>query len=118
MKISRILLAACVLAGASFIKAASAAEPIEGTWKRTSGTLIKYSAAGGNKFCGKVLNGEYQNQSIGCMTGSGNNYTGQVIKLDEGKTYTGKATVSGNTLKLAGCVLGGLVCKSENLKRQ
>ena len=66
----------------------------------------------------KVLTGEYKNQSIGCMSGGGGSYTGSVNKLDEGKTYTGKATVTGNTLKLSGCVLAGIICKTEKLKRQ
>lgn len=45
-------------------------------------------------------------------------YKGEVKKLDEGKTYTGKASVKGNTLSLSGCVMGGLICKSESLTRQ
>ncbi len=45
-------------------------------------------------------------------------YKGEVNKLDEGKTYTGKASVKGNTLSLSGCVMGGLICKSESLTRQ
>lgn len=98
--------------------AALAAEPIEGTWKRPNGTLIKYAPSGGGKFCGTVLTGEYKGKSIGCMSGKGNDYKGEVNKLDEGKTYSGKATVSGNTLALAGCVFGGMICKSENLTRQ
>jgi len=106
--------------GASFIFAAvaAAAEPIEGTWKRPNGTLIRYAASGGGQFCGTVMTGEYKGKSIGCMSGSGSNYKGKVNKLDEGKTYNGKATVKGNTLALAGCVLGGIICKSENLTRQ
>ena len=115
--IRHILIAAA--ASLAFTAAALSAEPIEGTWKRpTTGVLIKYSAAGGNKFCGTVMTGEYKGQSIGCMSGSGANYKGKVNKLDEGKTYSGKATVKGNTLSLAGCVMGGLICKSENLARQ
>jgi uncharacterized protein (DUF2147 family) len=96
---------------------AIAAEPIEGTWQRPNGTLIRYAANGG-EFCGTVLTGEYEGQSIGCMSGSGANYKGKVNKLDEGKTYNGKATVNGNSLSLAGCVMGGIICKSENLTRQ
>lgn len=105
-------------AGFFFTSTALAAEPIEGTWKRPNGTLIRYSASGGEKFCGTVLTGEYKGKSIGCMNGSGNSYKGKVNKLDEGKTYNGTAKVNGNTLALAGCVLGGLICKSENLVRQ
>jgi uncharacterized protein (DUF2147 family) len=52
------------------------------------------------------------------MEGSNGAYKGTVNKLDEGKTYNGKASVSGNTLSLSGCVLGGLICKSEKLTRQ
>ena len=94
-----------------------AAEPIVGTWKRASGAIIQYSGSGA-RFCGKVMNGKYKGKSIGCLSGKGGTYKGKVNKLDEGKTYMGKASVSGNTLKLAGCVFGGLICKSENLKRQ
>jgi uncharacterized protein (DUF2147 family) len=107
---------ATVIAAAS-VGSVYAAEPIVGTWKRSNGTMIKYAASGG-QFCGTVLNGEYKGHSIGCMSGKGAKYKGKVNKLDEGKTYTGKASVKGNTLKLSGCALAGLICKSENLKRQ
>jgi uncharacterized protein (DUF2147 family) len=93
------------------------ADPIEGTWKRQNGGLITY-AGSGTKFCGTVMTGKYKGQSIGCMNGSNGTYKGEVNKLDEGKTYTGKASVSGNSLSLSGCVLGGLICKSETLSRQ
>ena len=92
----------------------AAADPIEGVWKRSStGTLIRYAASGSDRYCGTVLTGEYKNKSIGCMSGKAGSYTGTVNKLDEGKTYKGRAEVSGNTLLLSGCVLGGLICKSQ-----
>lgn len=97
--------------------AAFAAEPIEGTWKRPNGTLIMYAPSGGDKFCGTVLTGEYKGKSIGCMSGSGNKYKGEVKKLDEGKTYSGSATIKGKTLALEGCV-AFVLCKSEDLARQ
>jgi len=96
---------------------ALAAQPIEGSWKRSNGTVIRYAPSGGDKFCGTVLNGEYKGKSIGCMSGSGNSYKGQVNKLDEGKTYSGSATISGNSMKLSGCV-AVVLCKSETLTRQ
>ncbi|KQZ94401.1 glycerol-3-phosphate ABC transporter ATP-binding protein [Mesorhizobium sp. Root157] len=107
------------LAAIAILMAAGSAwaDPIEGTWKRPNGTLITY-AGSGSKFCGTVMTGEYKGKSIGCMTGSDGTYKGTVNKLDEGKTYSGKASVSGNTLALSGCVLGGLICKSESLARQ
>ena len=29
------------------------------------------------------------------------------------KTYTGKMTFAGKTMQLSGCVLGGLICRSQ-----
>ncbi len=108
---------AAISVALSFATSAFAAEPIVGTWKRSNGTLIKYSGKGPT-YCGSVLNGKYKGKSIGCMSGKGGKYKGKVNKLDEGKTYSGKASAKGNTLKLSGCVAGGLICKSENLRRQ
>lgn len=104
--------ASLILAGPAF-----AAQPIEGSWKRSNGTVIRYAATGGNQYCGTVMTGEYKGQSIGCMSGSGNSYKGKVNKLDEGKTYSGSATVNGNSMKLSGCV-AMVLCKSETLTRQ
>jgi uncharacterized protein (DUF2147 family) len=100
----------------AFAGAAVAAEPIEGTWKRSNGTLIRYAPSGG-QFCGTVMTGEYKGKSIGCMAGSGASYKGKVNKLDEGKTYSGSATVNGKTMKLSGCV-AMVLCKTETLARQ
>ena len=95
---------------------AQAAEPIEGTWLRPStNTIVVYAETGG-EFCGTVQNGDYKGQSIGCMSGSGGDYKGKVIALDEGKTYTGKATVNGDEMDLKGCV--AVFCKGEIWKRQ
>lgn len=112
--ILRGIAAAAILAsGTGFTLAA---EPIEGTWFRPSTeTIVTYAAEGG-QFCGTVQNGDYKGQSIGCMTGSGEDYKGKVIALDEGKTYTGKAKVTGDDMKLEGCV--AIFCKGETWKRQ
>jgi uncharacterized protein (DUF2147 family) len=111
----KLISAAIVIS--AFAAPAFAAEPIEGTWKRPNGTLIQYSGSG-DKYCGTVLNNEYKGKSIGCMSGKGGDYKGTVNKLDEGKTYSGKAKVEGSTLTLSGCALGGLICKSEKLTKQ
>lgn len=103
---------------ATFATAALAEEGIVGSWKRSNGTIIRYAACGDASYCGTVMTGEYKGKSIGTMSGSGNAYKGTVNKLDEGKTYTGKAAVKGDTLSLSGCVMGGLICKSESLARQ
>ncbi len=102
----------------AFAAPALAEDPIVGSWKRPSGAVIRYAPCGGGKYCGTVMTGRYKGQSIGSMSGKDGSYTGEVNKLDEGKTYAGKASVKGDTLSLSGCVMGGLICKSENLARQ
>ncbi|SDP73124.1 Uncharacterized conserved protein, DUF2147 family [Phyllobacterium sp. YR620] len=97
---------------------ALAEEAIVGSWKRPNGTIIQYSSCGTDTYCGTVMTGEYKGKSIGSMSGKSGSYKGTVNKLDEGKTYNGKATATGATLSLSGCVMGGLICKSESLTRQ
>lgn len=111
-------IAATIALSAGPVAPAFADEGIVGTWKRPNGTIISYAACGGGKYCGTVQTGEYKGKSIGTMSGKNGSYRGEVNKLDEGKTYTGKASVKGNTLSLSGCVMGGLICKSESLIRQ
>ena len=47
----------------------------------------------------------------------GGNYEGEITKPSNGKTYSGKAKLSGNSLKLSGCVFGGLICESQTWTR-
>ncbi|MGC1465421.1 MAG: DUF2147 domain-containing protein [Pseudolabrys sp.] len=45
-------------------------------------------------------------------------WQGQVYNADDGRTYNGYLTMtSANTLKLQGCVLGGIFCKSQDWTR-
>ncbi|MGB8818534.1 MAG: DUF2147 domain-containing protein [Rhizobiaceae bacterium] len=112
----RKLLTAAILA-AAFTAPAFAAEPIEGNWKRSTGTIIKFAPCGA-AFCAIVQNGKNAGKQAGSMSGTGARYKGTLTDLDANKTYKGKASVAGNTMKLAGCVLGGLVCKNETWVRQ
>lgn len=108
-----IALAAFLVTGA-----AAVADPIEGVWKRQStGALIEFSRCGG-EYCGVVQTGEFTGQSIGRMAGANGRYKGTITDLAEGKTYKGKASISGNTMKLSGCVAFGIVCKGEDWIRQ
>jgi len=47
----------------------------------------------------------------------GGEYRGKVWRPSNDKTYIGKMTVSGNNLRLQGCVAGGLLCASQNWVR-
>lgn len=44
-------------------------------------------------------------------------WTGKAFDPRDGKTYSGKLTVSGNSLTMTGCVLGGLFCRSQSWAR-
>jgi uncharacterized protein (DUF2147 family) len=50
-------------------------------------------------------------------TGSGS-YTGSLYDTESGKTYAGKAKFSEASVQLSGCVLGGLLCKSQTWRRE
>jgi uncharacterized protein (DUF2147 family) len=45
---------------------------------------------------------------------SGEGFTGQLYNYKDGKTYSGKMSFAGGqAMKLSGCVLGGLICRSQ-----
>ena len=111
-------LALGTMAGAALTTTgAEAAQPLAGTWRLSDGRTIRFTG-GGTRLCGTAVGGKFSGKSIGCLTGKGANYRGKITDLSAGKTYTGKARVSGNTLKLSGCVLGGLICRSVSGRRR
>ncbi len=51
-------------------------------------------------------------------SGTPDQWKGEVYNAEDGKTYTGYITLQdGSSLKLQGCVLGGLICKSDTWSR-
>ena len=46
-----------------------------------------------------------------------NVWAGTAFNPEDGKEYSGKMTLSGNNLVTAGCVFGGLICKSVSWTR-
>ena len=122
-----ILAAAFALTGA----AALAADPIEGVWQTQadegSVALVRIAPCGG-AFCGtivKTYKGQQEYKSpnigkqivIGMTPGGGGSYAGKVLRPADDKIYNGKAQVSGGSMKLSGCVAGGLICKSQTWTR-
>lgn len=52
------------------------------------------------------------------MKKSGEKWQGQVYNATDGKTYSGALTMNGdNSLKLEGCVMGGMICKAQTWTR-
>jgi uncharacterized protein (DUF2147 family) len=96
---------------------AMAADPIEGNWKTKSGETALIATCGGSNFCITLKTGEHAGRQIGKMTNAGGTYKGKITDPSNDKTYTGKATLDGSTLKMSGCVLAGLICRSENWQK-
>jgi uncharacterized protein (DUF2147 family) len=99
------------------VAGAAIADPIEGRWRTESGESAAIGGCGA-AFCITLKSGEYSGKTIGKMTATGEGrYEGEITKPSTGKTYSGKARLNGNSLKLSGCVLGGLICESQTWSR-
>jgi uncharacterized protein (DUF2147 family) len=110
-RVSLALAATLIMAGAAW------ADPIEGDWKTAAGSTAGISSCGGS-FCIKLKTGEHAGKSIGTLNAAGDNkYTGNITDPANDKTYSGKATLAGSSLKMSGCVFGGLFCKSQTWHR-
>jgi uncharacterized protein (DUF2147 family) len=116
------------LAAAAVLAAGTAlADPIEGIWQTQADdgafAMVRIEPCGA-AFCGTITRTfkggtEYESPNKGkqivraMVPQGGGAYTGQVWRPANDKVYNGKATVSGMKMDLAGCVAGGLICKSQ-----
>jgi len=124
----RILILAAMLFG--FATAASAQDAI-GVWQTEvdDGAYAHITIAPcGNAVCGVIsrtfnADGEYQSENIGktlvidMVPQGGGSYEGSVWRPSNDRIYIGKMDVSGNALRLRGCIAGGLLCSSQNWAR-
>jgi len=108
-----------VAAAATLVSAGIAyADPIEGNWRTEAGTTAQIASCGGS-FCIQLKTGVHAGKSIGKLKAAGgSNYTGNITDPANDKTYSGKGALSGNTLKMSGCVFGGLICRSQSWTRR
>ncbi|MFV0281755.1 MAG: DUF2147 domain-containing protein [Rhodoblastus sp.] len=102
------------------------AADIVGTWLRSNGESRVRMAPCGGGVCGTIswlknpANGvaKVGQQVFFNMKPDGSGgWEGSAFNPEDGKTYTGKASVSGASMTTKGCVLGGLICKSVSWKR-
>ncbi len=119
------LAALVVLAGAAF------ADPLEGSWRTEvdDGAYADITIAPcGAALCGVIArtynaSGEYQSENLGrqivinMAPQGGNAYEGQVWRPSNDKIYIGKMDLSGDSVRLRGCVAGGLICSSQTWTR-
>ena len=119
------------LLGVMTTGAACAADPAVGVWQTQPDdgayAHVKMTPCG-QAVCGTIQRtfnntGEYKSENIGkqlviSMVPDGQgNYEGKVWRPSNNKIYIGKMTVSGNQLKLSGCVAGGLFCSKQDWVR-
>lgn len=106
-----------MIAGALLVLSsiASAAEPIEGNWKTASGETAAINKCG-SAFCVTLKTGKHAGKQIGKMSGTGGNYSGEITDPEADKTYSGSGSISGNSLKMKGCVMS-IFCKSQTWTR-
>lgn len=107
------------------------ADPIEGTWQTEPDggayALVNIAPCGA-KFCGTIdrtfnAEGEYASQNIGktlvidmAPEGAGK-YRGKVWRPSNNKIYLGKIDLNGDSMRLSGCVAGGLICSKQTWAR-
>ena len=129
MKKTGLLLAA--LLGFS---APALADPVDGIWKTKPGDDGKYGYVQigpcGADICGVIVKAfnaqgqEIESENIGkrmiwAMKPKGDGYYsgGKIWAPDRDKTYKSNMQLSGNSLKVSGCVLGGIICRGQTWKR-
>jgi uncharacterized protein (DUF2147 family) len=121
----RTLLAA-VGAASLLVAGTTAQADVTGTWLRDTGaSQVKFAPCGG-AICGHIAwlkPGIETPAKIGqrvffdMKPAGANTWQGQAFNPEDGKTYTGKMSLSGSTLTTQGCVMGGMICKSSTWTR-
>ena len=123
-----LMIAASLLA---FATTASAQDAALGVWQTEvdDGAYAHITITPcGEAVCGVIsrtfnADGEYQSENIGktlvidMAPQGGGAYEGQVWRPSNNKIYIGKMTVSGDQLKLSGCIAGGLLCSKQDWTR-
>ncbi|HRJ69444.1 MAG TPA: DUF2147 domain-containing protein [Beijerinckiaceae bacterium] len=102
------------------LPSAASAQSLIGTWTRDSGASKVTFAKCGEAVCGTLswLKDTSGKAKVGQRVFSNlketapGKYSGTAIDPEDGKQYNGTITVTGNTMKGGGCVLGGMICRT------
>ncbi len=117
-----------VLAASLFVlgfSAPASAQDVAGTWLRDSGASRVRFAKCAEAMCGTIawLKDTTGPAKLGQRifydmkpSGAGK-WAGSAFNPEDGKTYSGTMTLSGDNLTTSGCVLGGLICRSVKWSR-
>lgn len=121
----KFISAATLALAAAILAPAALAQDASGVWLRDNGNSRVRIAPCGDALCGTIAwlkdpagPGKVGQRVFYDMKPSGAGaWAGKAFNPEDGKTYTGKMSLSGATLTTSGCVLGGIICKSVNWKR-
>lgn len=116
-----------IAAALALFATTAAADPIEGMWQtqEDDGAYAHVVMAPcGPNFCGKIARtfkdgAEYDSPNKGKtlvidMAPQGDGYyEGQVWRPSNDKIYYGTVQLNGGSMKLSGCVAGGLICSKQ-----
>ena len=142
-KVLRATILAAALLGASPLPA-SAADPT-GTWLTEDGKATVRVADCGGALCGTIVAlkepndpqtggpkvdkhnadaGKRGRPIVGVQIVTGlkpdgtNKWSGHIYNPEDGKTYAASVTLqNANTIKVRGCILGGIICKTNTWTR-
>jgi len=110
---------------------AALADPLEGMWQTEvddgSYAHIKIAPCGA-ALCGVIAHtfkdgAEYKSENLGkelvidMVPQGGGNYEGSVWRPSNNKIYYGTIALNGDSLRLSGCVMGGLICAKQSWQR-
>jgi uncharacterized protein (DUF2147 family) len=117
-----------------FVAGAATADPVEGMWKTKPDDNGKFGHVEivpcGAAFCGTLTRSfdssgaETASDNVGkrivwdmVAKGDGAYAGGKVWAPDRDKTYNSKMQLSGDSLAVSGCVLGGIICRASDWTR-
>ena len=126
--------AAVAIVLAFWAGAALAGDPVEGTWKTLPDDNGDFGyvvfAPCGERLCGTLTKSfdskgaPTASPNIGKKIvwdmldrGKGHYDSGKIWAPDRDKTYASVMDLKGDTLSVAGCILGGLICRSQKWAR-
>lgn len=118
----------CVgLAGLALLAgmATAGAQEVTGVWQRDTGASRVRFARCGEALCGTTswLRDQDGPAKLGqrifydMKPNGANKWAGSAFNPEDGKTYSGTMKLSGDTLTTAGCIMGGLICRTVRWTR-
>lgn len=125
MRLGSTIAAATCLAALLGTSGGVFAQEVNGVWERDTGASRVRFAKCGEAVCGtlswlKDPNGPAkvgQRIFFDMKPNGAGKWSGSAFNPEDGKTYSGTMTLSGSTLTTAGCVMGGLICRSVKWSR-